>query len=271
VSEAAVVDDLDAYYLGSDEAGRLARGIGPLEMARTQELMERYLPAAPGVVYDVGAGPGAYSFWLAEKGYEVHMVDAVGLHIEQARERARRSDKAPKSIEVGDGRALEISDASADAVILHGPLYHLCERTERVTALAEARRVLRPGGVVLAFAITRYASVLVGLVRGWMWDEDYVAMCDEEVSSGQHHRPQKWPKLFTRAYFHHPDELAREVTEAGFVHEATLGVQGAAWLAVEFEEAWKDQAKRETLLKVARQMEADPIMSPHMVAVARRP
>ncbi len=53
-----------------------------------------------------------------------------------------------------------------DAVLLLGPLYHLPERADRLAALAEARRVLRPGGVVFAAAISRFASMLDGLFTG---------------------------------------------------------------------------------------------------------
>ena len=40
------------------------RGIGPLELVRTRELIARYLPFPPAVVFDVGGGPGVYSCWL---------------------------------------------------------------------------------------------------------------------------------------------------------------------------------------------------------------
>jgi hypothetical protein len=69
------------YYSTGREAGRLAKGIGPLELVRTQELLKRYLPPPPGVILDVGGGPGSYSFWLASLGYAVHLIDVVPLHI----------------------------------------------------------------------------------------------------------------------------------------------------------------------------------------------
>ena len=47
-----------SYYEGIDEAERLGRGAGLLEFARMQELIGRFLPAPPGVVLDVGGGPG---------------------------------------------------------------------------------------------------------------------------------------------------------------------------------------------------------------------
>ena len=75
---AAFDDDITAYYDRGEEAGRLGDW-GRLEMVRTQVLLERYLPAPPAVVLDVGGGPGAYAVWLAGLGYEVELVDPVEL------------------------------------------------------------------------------------------------------------------------------------------------------------------------------------------------
>jgi ubiquinone/menaquinone biosynthesis C-methylase UbiE len=257
-----------AHYGQGTEAGRLSRGIGPLEEARSRELIARYLPPPPAVVYDVGGGPGAYAFWLAGLGYEVHLVDATPLHIEQARARAGDSDApAPASMEVGDARDLQRPDGVADALILHGPLYHLLERADRLAALAEARRVLRPGGLLLAFAITRYASTLRGLTSGWVWDEAYLEMCIHELETGEHRQPAGWPKLFTTAFFHHPRELEVELVDAGFLCREVLAVQGPVWMVPDFEENWQNEARRDVLLLLSRLMENEPAMSPHILAV----
>lgn len=50
--------EVRALYENSDEAGRLRAGIGRLEFLRTREIVQRHLPPAPAVVYDVGGGPG---------------------------------------------------------------------------------------------------------------------------------------------------------------------------------------------------------------------
>ena len=78
--------EMFAFYAGFAEAERLAEGQGGFERVRTQELLERHLPPAPGVVLDVGGGPGVHALWLAARGYAVHLVDAVPRHVEQARE-----------------------------------------------------------------------------------------------------------------------------------------------------------------------------------------
>jgi hypothetical protein len=75
------------------------------------------------VVADLGRGPGRYTLWLAERGYTVHHRDLVPLHVEQL-----QSALGPDH-RVGDARHVDLGDASVDAVLPLGPLYHLPERS----------------------------------------------------------------------------------------------------------------------------------------------
>ena len=263
------------YYASGRELDRLARGIGPLELARTKELVQRFFPAPPAVVFDIGGGPGVYSCWLAREGHDVHLVDAMPLHIEEAKRASAAQPATPvATLEVGDARELAWPDACADGVLLHGPLYHLTERRDRLAAIGESMRILRPGGVLLAIGISSHASTLVGLVNWWVHDKDYFEMCRRELTEGLHVQPDNWPSLFTTAYFHRPGELGSELEEAGLAHEVTLAVQGPGWLVPDFEEKWQDEEHRETILRVIRLMEADAGalgMSPHLMAVAYKP
>jgi 2-polyprenyl-3-methyl-5-hydroxy-6-metoxy-1,4-benzoquinol methylase len=81
--------EIAGFYALGHEAKRLWTW-GRLERLRTEELLARFLPAAPATVLDVGGGPGAYAVWLARRGYAVHLVDPVELHLEQARETSAR-------------------------------------------------------------------------------------------------------------------------------------------------------------------------------------
>src|SRR6185295_19160757 len=124
--------------------------------------------------------------------------------------------------------------ASADAVLLHGPLYHLTQRDDRIAAIRECRRLLRPSGVLLAVGVSRASSTLVGLINGWVSDPAYFEMCREELTMGQHRRPANWPKLFTTAYFHNSEELRAEIEEAELKCESILAIQGPGWLGPTF-------------------------------------
>lgn len=264
-----------AFYALGLERDRLAAGHGALEFARTRALLERHLPPPPAVVADVGGGPGQYALWLAARGYRVHLVDPVPLHIEQARAAvAGRPGAALASAEVGDARALELPDASADAVLLLGPLYHLPDRADRLRALAEARRVCRPGGVVVAAAISRFASTLDGLRSGYLEDPAFADVAAGDRRDGRHRNPTGDPAYFTTAYFHRPEELAGECAAAGLVHEATLAVEGPGWLLADLDARLGDDQRRAVLLDALAALEAEPAMlgaSAHLLAVARRP
>jgi ubiquinone/menaquinone biosynthesis C-methylase UbiE len=258
--------DITAYYERGDEEGRL-RGWGRLEFVRTQELLERFLPP-PAVVLNVGGGPGAYAAWLAGRGYEVHLLDPVALHVEQARGRAGLA-----SVEVGDARALPFGDASADAVLLLGPLYHLVEAGDRLRALGEACRVLRLGGLLAAAAITRFAATIDGLLKGYLADPEFEAVVERDLDDGRHVNPTRNPGWFTTAYFHLPDDLAREVREAGFELSGLLAVEGVGgWLTTVDE--WLDDAERRgALLRAIRRVESEPTLlgsSAHILAVGVR-
>ena len=124
--------DVLSYYESYDEQGRLGRGAGALEFARMQDLIGRFLTAPPGVVLDVGGGPGRYACWLAAEGYQVHLVDPVPKLVEQVRAASAAQPDCPlASAAVGDARSLPHGPDSSDAVLLMGPLYHLPEREQR--------------------------------------------------------------------------------------------------------------------------------------------
>lgn len=263
-------DPVNAYYARGLERDRLASGSGALEYARTQVLLQRFLPAPPAVVADVGGGPGRYAIWLAERGYGVHLVDPVPLHVEQARAAA---GSRLASAEVGDARALALPDASADAVLLLGPLYHLAERSDRLRALTEARRACRPGGVIIAAAIARFASTLDGLRGGYLSDPAFAALAADDLKDGRHRNPTGDPAYFTTAYFHRPGELATECVDAGLRPEATLAIEGPGWLLPDLDAWLADSARRAILLDALQRLEAEPSLlgaSAHLLVVARR-
>ncbi len=261
----------DAHYAQAWEQDRLSQGPGQLELARTQELLGRYLPPAPATILDVGGGPGRYAFWLAGEGYTIHLIDAVPLHVEQAR--ASTEASALASAEVGDARRLEHADASADAVLLLGPLYHLTAREDRLAALCEARRVVKPGGVVAAAGISRFASTLDGMARSLFDDPAFVRIVERDLGDGQHRNPTGHPNYFTTAYFHHPLEIRGEFEDAGLVHETTLPVEGPGWLLADFDHKWRDAGRRQRILDAIRRIENEPTLlgaSAHLLGIGHR-
>jgi len=261
--------DMHAHYGAGVELDRLLGGSSRIEFARTKELLERFLPTPPARVLDVGGGPGRYATWLAGSGHAVHLVDPVPLHVEEAMAAARGLAN-PFTAATGDARHLDVPDDDFDVVLLLGPMYHLIEREERMAALQEARRVVRPGGSVAVAAISRFASLLHGLIYGELGDPTFSGIVDRDLREGQHRNPTENQAWFTTAFFHHPDELRDEVTEAGLEVEGVFGVEGPGWL---LSDQWDDPVGRETILRVARAVEREQTMigvSGHLLAVARR-
>lgn len=266
--------EIHAYYETFDEASRLATGSGILEGIRMQELILRFLPPPPGVVLDVGGGPGKYSCWLAEIGYQVHLVDPVAKHVREARDASDSQPGHPlASITQGDARSLDHGSGAVDVVLLMGPLYHLTDRDQRLTALREAHRVLKTGGLVVAKAINRFASLLDGLTKGFIDDPDFVQILRRDLKEGQHRGHPATSSYFTTGFFHRPEELEAEVLEAGFHQRGLYSVEGPGELATDLEGRMSDPAKRAQLLDLIRYVEQDSTLlgvSSHFVVVATK-
>jgi ubiquinone/menaquinone biosynthesis C-methylase UbiE len=265
--------DAVTYYEAGREQARLERSAGALERMRTQELIARYAPLPPATVMDVGGGTGPYAFWLAGRGYTVHLLDAMPLHVEHARRLDEGRAARLAGISEGDARHLPFADESADVVMLLGPLYHLTERGDRLEAWREAHRVARAGGVVLAAGISRYASLLDGLSRGFLDDPDFARIVRDDLATGQHRNPAQHPGYFATAYFHTPDELREEAESVGWRRVETLAVEGPAWLSPTALERLQDEQLQARYLEAIRLVERDPALLPvsaHMMVIARK-
>jgi ubiquinone/menaquinone biosynthesis C-methylase UbiE len=265
---------IKAYYDSAPEETRLELGPFKIEEFRTRELMLRHAPAAPAVVLDVGGAAGAYAFWLAERDYKVRLLDAVPRLVDVARARNESASHKLVDCRVADARALPEEDGSAAMVLMLGPLYHLVEERDRQAGLAEAMRVLQPGGVFIGAGISRSASMLDGLSRELLRDDQFASIVEHDLRDGQHRNPSGQLDYFTTAYFHRPEDLRREVADAGFEVEGLYGVEGPGWLLPDFIERWNDPQRRQILLQVARALESEPSVigcSAHLIVVGRKP
>jgi ubiquinone/menaquinone biosynthesis C-methylase UbiE len=257
------------HYATINERERLLRSSHRLEAVRMTALFERLLPQPPATIYDIGGGAGIHALALAVKGYVVHLLDAVALHIEQAI--AHPEGPRLRSAVAGDACSLPFEAQSAEVVLLLGPLYHLVERSDRLQALSEAKRVLKPGGLLLAASINRFVSVLEGIFKGANNDPLFLEMSYRDLATGQHRSPEG-RSYFTTAYFHYPDELRKEAEDAGFEVQSLVGIEGPGWLLSDFNEAWADDRRREELVRLADAVETEPSLlgvSTHILAVAR--
>jgi SAM-dependent methyltransferase len=194
----------DVYaHIAEADAATAAQVAGAMELRATdplqQAMLDGYLDdltlGAGSRVLEIGCGTGAISRAMArrEEIAEVAGVDPSPHLIARAREIA--GDAPGLSFAEGDGRELSLGDGEFDAVVLHTVLSHV-PGPERV--LAEARRVVRPGGRLAVF------------------DGDYATIT---LATGEHDPLQACADAFAPAFIHDPwlvRRLPALVRGAGF-------------------------------------------------------
>jgi len=260
---------VEAFYeTAYNEEGRMERN--PLEFIRCKEIISRYLRGRPMEIADIGGAAGAFSYWLAEQGHRVHLLDFTPLHIEQAKKRGKKLGLTLASYHCADARSLPFLDDSMDVVLLMGPLYHLQDRDDRLRCLSQAMRVLKPGGVLLCEAISRYASLVDGFKYADVNDPRFIDILDRDLATGLHDPGDT--AYFTTAFFHTPGGLEAEAAEAGFERIELIAVEGFA-NAMDSHAILKNKKLRELLLEYIRRTERVPELmgiSGHFFAAARK-
>ena len=141
---------LENYYNAYDEEGRLLSRHGQVEYLTTMKYIRECLADVPDpAILEVGAGTGRYSVTLAKQGYRVTAVELVPHNLELLRFKLDGSEP----LTAMQGNALDLSalpDGTYDLTMLLGPMYHLYTREDKLRALAEAVRVTKQGGYILA-------------------------------------------------------------------------------------------------------------------------
>lgn len=122
--------------------------------------------------------------------------------------------------------------------------------------------------------ISRFASLFDGLVRGSFSDPRFRPLVENALRGGAHNyvADADW---FTTAYFHHPDELAAEATEAGLADPRRVSVESPLWMAgPRVREILADPGLTALLLEMLRQIEDEPSLlgaSSHLLTIAVKP
>ncbi len=237
----------------------------------TSALFDLWLPDAPARVVDAGGGNGRHAFALAARGYEVHLSDVVSELIDDARARQLASATPLADIAVADARALPHPDHFADVVLSLGPLYHLTCTEARIEVLREARRVLRPDGVLIVQMLSR-AGALRSVLTWYAADAGLVDWA-RLLQEGRFGERDAIPDFFRACYFHDPDEIEAEFEAAGLALRELRGLDppapdaqaSLAETSEEIVEHWSRLA-----LEIGERPEYLNTAS-HLLAVARAP
>ena len=271
--EESNIQATQAYYNRGNERERLSGPSGSIEFERTKDILQRFLPPSPSIIADIGGGPGRYALWLAERGYRVYHRDLIGLHVQQLQGDLRERPSLSIDTAVADARRLDLPDASVDAALLLGPLYHLPRRPDRVAVLAEARRISKPGGLVVAVAISRWAARLDGIIAQKLYERVPEALGELHDLERTGWIQPLFPGSFT-GYSHRPRQLRAEARAAGLQLLSLVGIEGVSFLLADLAERIADPQALHVLLESARALESVPELlgvSPHLLIVARRP
>ena len=264
--------EIERYYSEfKNEPDRLMRH--SLEKIRTQEVISKYLPTRPCKILDIGGAAGAYAFWLSEMGHEVHLIDPVRYHIEEAGRQAAASPRPPKVISTGEARHLDYQNDSFDIVLLMGPLYHLQEFEERMAALKEAVRVTKYDGIIFSIFISRFAALTDGFLKNLALQPEFAVAMVADTKTGRHSNPNGKVSYFTTAYFHHPDEIVPELEAAGLAVEKILSIESFAACVPDMDVKIQDPEYRKILLPAIRLVESEKSLlgiGPHIMGIGRK-
>jgi ubiquinone/menaquinone biosynthesis C-methylase UbiE len=260
------------YYSSYDEKNRLLERHS-LERLRTQEIITRYLGKASGKILDIGGAAGVYSFWLANQGHSVDLIDITPKHIEQAKEYEVQSGIKLSSALVGDACELPFKNDYYDIVLLMGPMYHILDKDKRNQTLLEAKRVLNNKGTLFIAAISKYASMFDGFLENIVDDNDFYKIIIEDIDTGKHINTTSKPQYFTDSYFHHPEELKNEIVEAGLRIVDFLAVEGLGNYIPNVEIKLENDDYKEKLFTILRLTEKESTImgiSNHFLCVCNK-
>lgn len=203
---------LEEHYSSYDEDGRLSSRRGSVEYLTTMKYIHAYVK--PGAkVLEVGAGTGRYSLALSREGYDVTAIELLEHNIDIFRSKLQPGDK----ITVEQGNALDLgrfAPDSFDAVLLLGPLYHLYSDADKIQALTEARRVMKPDGVLFAAYCMNEAVVIQFAFKG---DGSNMLRClEKHMMTADYHCISKPEDLFEMV---RPEEIERLNAASGLRRE----------------------------------------------------
>lgn len=131
-------EKLTAFYNKFNEDKRLDARHGQVEFYTSMKYIHEYLKPNDKII-DIGAGPGRYSLYLKNEGYDVTAVELVRPNIGKL----KAKDKQIKVVEASATDLSMFKNDEFDIAIMFGPMYHLYSKQDRLKALLEAKRITK--------------------------------------------------------------------------------------------------------------------------------
>lgn len=231
----SVNDALEQHYRVRDEDGRLLTVCGRVEYLTTKTYIRNYFPKGSKLL-EVGAGTGKYSIALAKEGYDVTAVELLTCNIQKFKENL----SGDENLHLCQGNALDLSDFgndSFDGVLLLGPMYHLYCTEDKVQALREAKRVVKPGGIIMVAYVGNESVILIDLFNG---NGDALM---RKINNGR--IDQNW-KMLTQPPMEFNEKIRLEEidelnSEVGLSRRCIVSADGLTALIEEKAASWSDE------------------------------
>ena len=140
------------FYNTYKEDQRFLKPHRRVEFLTTTKYIEKYAPKGANIL-ELGAGTGAYSIYLAKKGYKVDAVDFSEHNLEILNKVSEKT----KNLTVRQGDAVELgiyTEGLFDVTLSLGPMYHVFKEKDIKNAIKEAVRVTKPGGIIIFSYLT---------------------------------------------------------------------------------------------------------------------
>ncbi|MFX4300810.1 class I SAM-dependent methyltransferase [Alicyclobacillus tolerans] len=225
------------YYEIIDEASRFSRNSRKIEFLTSTHVISSLLPSHAKIL-DVGAGPGAYSFYYAERHHDVTSIDLTPKHIEQIN---KESEEKHLALNAYVGNATNLSrfeSETFDFVMCFGPLYHIIDSNERDKCIKECLRVLKSGGHLAIAYLSKYAVIPMLATREKTFIRNSVI--DKVINQGIIIDGDQ-DCFWTDAYFTSPEDIETLMMNYGVSTIDHVGTDGISHTIQEYIDALSDE------------------------------
>jgi S-adenosylmethionine-dependent methyltransferase len=242
----------------------------PVEFLITKHVLDQYIQSGESVL-DIGGGPGRYALHYAQKGCQVTLMDLSDGNINLAKYKAVEMGL---TLEARAGNALDADQLLAgrqfDHVLLMGPLYHLLEEKDRLSAVHVALNWLKPGGRLYVSFLLMFSGMIYYMktIPDGILDPTDAPFFNAVIQDGSY-----GGAAFTQAYFIRQGDILPFMSQFNLEDQHIFGQEG---ILAQFQPTWMQQTDeiKQAWLEMAYQLYERPELlsySEHIMVHGRKP